>query len=91
MTERIDVANLPEFDASPFYAIFAPKGTPQPVLDRLAAALDQGLDDPVVRKRLEDLGASITEKSQRGPKPLAAFLHSEVARLTPILKAASEK
>ncbi len=82
---------LPEFDASPFYAMFAPKGTPQPVIDRLADALDKALDDEAVRKRIEDLGATITEKSQRGPKPLAALVHSEVARLTPILKAASEK
>jgi tripartite-type tricarboxylate transporter receptor subunit TctC len=82
---------LPQFDASPFYAMFAPKGTPQPILDKLTAALDKGLDDPVVRKRLEDLGATITEKDQRGPKPLATFLHGEIARLTPILKTAAVK
>jgi tripartite-type tricarboxylate transporter receptor subunit TctC len=80
---------LPNFQAAPFYAIFAPKGTPQPIVDRLAAAIDRGLDDAAVSKRLLDLGAEITEKNDRGPKPLAAMVKSEIARLSPILKAAS--
>ena len=80
---------LPGFQADPFYAVFAPKGTPQPIVDRLADAIDKGLDDETVRKRLADLGAVITEKKDRGPKALAALVKSELARLTPILKAAS--
>jgi tripartite-type tricarboxylate transporter receptor subunit TctC len=80
---------LPGFQAAPFYAMFAPKGTPQAIVDRLAAALDKGLDDEVVRKRLVDLGAVITEKKDRGPKPLAAMVQSEMARLIPVLKAAA--
>ena len=80
---------LPGFQAAPFYAIFAPKGTPQAIVDRLAAALDKGLDDDVVRKRLADLGAVITEKKDRGPNPLAAMVKSEMARLIPVLKAAA--
>src|SRR6188474_2803706 len=65
---------LPNFQAAPFYAMFAPKGTPQDVLDKLSAALDKGLDDETVRKRLIDLGAEIAEKKDRGPKPLAALV-----------------
>ncbi len=84
-------AGLPGFQAAPFYAIYAPKGTPQAVVDRLADALDKGLDDPAVRKRLTDLGAEVTEKNNRGPKPLTALMNSEIARLTPILKAAVSK
>jgi tripartite-type tricarboxylate transporter receptor subunit TctC len=80
---------LPNFQAAPFYAMFAPKGTPQPIVERLATAIDNGLDDPTVSKRLLDLGAEITEKKDRGPKALAATVKSEIARLTPILKAAS--
>jgi putative tricarboxylic transport membrane protein len=82
---------LPNFQAAPFYAMFAPKGTPQPIIDKLAAALDKGLDDETARKRLIDLGAEITEKKDRGPAPLAALVKSEIARLTPVLKAASDK
>ena len=82
---------LPNFQAAPFYAMFAPKGTPQPIIDKLAAALDKGLDEEIPRKRLIDLGAEITEKKDRGPKPLAATVQSEMARLNPILQAASAK
>ena len=82
---------LPQFDAAPFYAVFAPKGTPQPVLDKLVEALDKGLDDDAVRKRLIDLGAEVADKNRRGPKALAALVKSEIARLTPILQAASAK
>jgi tripartite-type tricarboxylate transporter receptor subunit TctC len=81
---------LPNFQAAPFYAMFAPKGTPQPIIDKLAAALDKGLDDETARKRLIDLGAEITEKKDRGPAPLAALVKSEIARLTPVLKAAAQ-
>jgi tripartite-type tricarboxylate transporter receptor subunit TctC len=84
-------AGLPGFQAAPFYGMFAPKGTPQPIIDRLAAALDKGLDDETVRKRLTDLGAEITDKKDRGPKGLAAMVKSEMARLNPILKTATAK
>ncbi len=82
---------MPQFDCAPFYALFAPKGTPQDIIDKLAAALDKGLDEEAVRKRFGDLGAEIPDKSRRGPKALAALVKSEIARLTPILTAASTK
>jgi tripartite-type tricarboxylate transporter receptor subunit TctC len=80
---------LPQFQAAPFYAIFAPKGTPKPIVDRLAAELAKGLDDATPRKRLLDLGAEIAEPKDRGPQALAALVKSEIERLTPILKAAT--
>ncbi|MGB9298150.1 MAG: tripartite tricarboxylate transporter substrate-binding protein [Pseudolabrys sp.] len=82
---------LPEFDCAPFYALFAPKGTPKAIIDKLAEALNKGLNEEAVQKRLADLGAEIAEPSRRGPKALAELVRSEVARLTPILKAATAK
>ena len=82
---------LPQFNVAPFFAVFAPKGTPQPIVDALVAALDAGLDDETVRKRFNDLGAAVADKSRRGPAPLAALVKSEMARLTPILKAEAPK
>jgi tripartite-type tricarboxylate transporter receptor subunit TctC len=82
---------LPQFDMAPFYAVFAPKGTPKPIIDKLAEALSKGLDEPAVRTRLESLGADIAEPARRGPKALGALVHSEITRLTPILKAAAAK
>jgi tripartite-type tricarboxylate transporter receptor subunit TctC len=82
---------LPEFDCAPFYAMFAPRGTPQPVIEKLVEALDKGLSEAQVQKRLADLGADIVEPDRRGPKVLADLVKSESARLLPILRAAAEK
>ena len=82
---------LPEFDCAPFYAVFVPSGTPQSVIDRLAEALNKGLSEESVQKRLADLGADIVEPDRRGPKPLANLVKSEAARLMPILREAAEK
>ena len=82
---------FPQFDCAPFYAVFAPKGTPKAVIDKLADALNKGLDEPAVQKRFNDLGAIIPEPSERGPKALAALVHSEITRLKPIVEAARAK
>jgi tripartite-type tricarboxylate transporter receptor subunit TctC len=82
---------FPQFECAPFYAVFAPKGTPKEVVDKLAAALSKGLDEPAVRKRLEGLGATIPDPDQRGPKALAELVHKEIERLTPIVAAARAK
>ena len=84
-------AGLPEYLASAWFALFAPKATPRPVLDRLTDALDKALDDQSVRKRLIDIGADIPRKEERGQQALAALLKSEIARWTPIIKAANVK
>jgi tripartite-type tricarboxylate transporter receptor subunit TctC len=82
---------LPEFDCAPFYGLFAPAGTPQAIVDKLADALTKGLNEEAVQKRLAELGAEPIEPSRRGPKALGELVKNEAARLLPILKAASEK
>ena len=82
---------LPQFDIAPFYAVFVPSGTPQPIIEKLAEALNKGLSEEAVQKRLADLGADIVEPGRRGPKALADLVKSESARLLPILKEAAEK
>jgi len=79
-------AGLPQYEVSAWNAIFAPKGTPKPVVDKLAAALDKALDDPAVRKRLLDLGSDIPGADRRGPAALGKLVNSEIDRWTPILK-----
>jgi tripartite-type tricarboxylate transporter receptor subunit TctC len=64
-------AGLPEFLALPWYALFAPKGTPQSILDKLTHALDRVLDDDNARRRLIDIGGTIPAKAKRGQQPLA--------------------
>ena len=82
---------LPEFDCAPFYGVFVPKGTPKPIIEKLTEALNKGLNEESVQKRLTDLGADIVEPGRRGPKALADLVSSEAARLMPILKAAADK
>jgi tripartite-type tricarboxylate transporter receptor subunit TctC len=68
--------------------IFAPKGTPKGVIDKLAAALDRSLDEPGVKTKLVDLGGSIPSKDERIPAQFNSFVKAEIARWSPILKAA---
>jgi tripartite-type tricarboxylate transporter receptor subunit TctC len=84
-------AGLPAFQASAWNGLFAPKATPKPILDKLVDALDKALDDEATRKRLAVLGGDIPDKSNRGPQPFLALVKSEIARWTPIIKAAQVK
>jgi tripartite-type tricarboxylate transporter receptor subunit TctC len=84
-------AGLPEFMASAWNGLFAPKATPKPVLDKLTDALDKALDDEATRKRLFEVGSDIPEKSRRGQQALLALVKSEIARWTPIIKATGIK
>ena len=81
-------AGLPEYKVSAWNAVFAPKGTPPEVVSKLAAALDKALDDENVRKRLSELGGVIPDSQGRTPAALQVLVESEVARWTPVLKAA---
>ncbi len=81
-------AGMPEYVVSGWNGLFAPKGTPQPIVDQLAAALDKALDDETTRKRMFTLGCDIPDKPKRGPAPFLALVKSEIERWSPIIKAA---
>jgi len=80
-------AGMPEFQASAWNALFAPKGTPKAALDRMTAALDKALDDEGTRKRLLELGSDIPSGSRRGQQALAELVKNEIAKWTPVIKA----
>ena len=82
-------AGLPAFQAQAWNAIFAPKGTPAPIIEKLNAAAAKALDDENVRKRLLDLGSVIPGPADRTPEALAALVKSEIAKWTPVLKPAT--
>jgi tripartite-type tricarboxylate transporter receptor subunit TctC len=77
-----------DYQMSIWAGIFAPKGVPREVVDKLADALDKTLDDASVQKRLADLGGSIPAKDERSPAKFDAYVKAEIARWSPILKAA---
>jgi tripartite-type tricarboxylate transporter receptor subunit TctC len=79
---------LSAFQMSAWNGFFAPKNTPKPVVDKLNAALMKALDDPGVQKRLSDLGSELPTPPQRTAQFLGEHVKAELARWTPILKAA---
>jgi tripartite-type tricarboxylate transporter receptor subunit TctC len=81
-------AGLPQLQASGWNAMFAPKGTPKEIVDKLADAANKALDDPKTRKRLDDIGAVVPPAENRGPKALRDFVAAEIAKWTPVIKAA---
>ena len=64
-------AGLPEFRVLGWVALFAPRETPKPVLDKLTDALDKALDDQNVRQRMREVANEIPDRSSRGQQPLA--------------------
>jgi tripartite-type tricarboxylate transporter receptor subunit TctC len=84
-------SGLPNLDSAPWWSLFAPKGTPPAILNKLSDALDKALDDENTRKRLLELGGDIPGKDMRGPQALAKVVKSDIARWAPIIKAANVK
>jgi tripartite-type tricarboxylate transporter receptor subunit TctC len=87
----VDEAGLPGLYISGWFALFAPKSTPRPVIDKLNAAVVEALAEPAVRARLADLGQEIPPREQQTPEALAAFHKAEVEKWWPIIKAANIK
>jgi tripartite-type tricarboxylate transporter receptor subunit TctC len=70
--------------------MFAPKGTPKDVIEKLAQALDKALDDPSVKSRISAIGGSVPAKDTRTPAKFASFVMAEIDYWSPILRAAKK-
>jgi tripartite-type tricarboxylate transporter receptor subunit TctC len=77
---------LTGFDLVVWNGLYAPKGTPKPVLDKLVAALQTAVQDPAFGTRLADLGAEPVPPAKATPASLGALLKSEVEKWTPIIR-----
>jgi putative tricarboxylic transport membrane protein len=75
-------------EASVWNAFFFPKGTPDPIVRKMAKAVSDMLDNPALRKRLEDLGLEIVPPERRGPEYLAKFVPEEIERWGKVVVAA---
>src|SRR4029453_18402792 len=81
---------LKNFELSAWHGLWAPKGTPKPVIEQLSKALQAAVKDPTVVQRFADLGAvSVTEASAT-PAALRSRVKSEIERWGPIIKAAGQ-
>ena len=81
-------AGLPNFEVTVWHGLYAPKGTPKPVVDRLNAALKTALKDPTLKQRFADLGTEPVAESQATPEALNAHLKAQIALWGPIIKKA---
>jgi tripartite-type tricarboxylate transporter receptor subunit TctC len=86
-----DEAGLPGFYTSVWSAIWAPKGTPKDVVDKLNAAIVEALADSATRQRLVALGDQVVPRDEQTPERLRAFHAAEIEKWWPIIKAAEIK
>jgi tripartite-type tricarboxylate transporter receptor subunit TctC len=84
----LDEQGLKGFDVKVWHGLYAPKGTPQPVLDKLNAALRFAMQDPDVKRRLTDLSSDIAPMDKITPAGLRTHLEAEIAKWTPVIRKA---
>ena len=78
---------LKDFEVVVWHGIYAPKGTPRPIVDRMNAAVRAALKDPDVIKRMDDLGGKSFRTRPTRPDALQAWLKSEIDKWGPIIRA----
>ncbi len=84
----MDEAGLKGFEVSIWHALYAPKGTPKPVIDKLTKALQEALKDANVKQRFAELGSEPVAEDRATPEAHRALLKSEIDKWGPIIKKA---
>jgi tripartite-type tricarboxylate transporter receptor subunit TctC len=86
----LDESGLKGFNVSIWHGLYAPKGTPKAVTEKINAALRLALKDPDFIKREEALGAVIITDARLGGPEHKKFVESEINKWSPIIKAAGQ-
>ena len=86
----LDELGLKGFNVAIWHGLYAPKGTPKPVLDKLSAGLKKALQDPDLHKRQEALGAVIVQDGRVNPAEHKKFVTDEIAKWGVVIKAAGQ-
>ena len=81
-------SGLKNFEVSVWHGLYAPKGTPKPIVDKVSAALRVALKDPLVVQRFADLGTQPEPQDRATPEAHRAYLKAEVEKWAPIIKKA---
>lgn len=79
---------LPGVEVKIWHAMYAPKGTPKPVIDKLSAALQKAVTDPNFRAKMAELGAEAVPAQRATPDSLRTFLAGEINKWTPVIRKA---
>ncbi|MET0879129.1 MAG: tripartite tricarboxylate transporter substrate-binding protein [Tardiphaga sp.] len=85
-----DEAGLKGFELGAWHGIYAPKGTPDAIVEKLSKALQESLREPDLVKRFNDINTDVVPQDQATPAALQAMLVSEVDRWAPIIKATGQ-
>jgi tripartite-type tricarboxylate transporter receptor subunit TctC len=85
-----DEAGLKGFELNVWHGLFAPKGTPPAIVEKLSTALKTALKDPEVVKRFNDISTTPVPEGRATPKAAQDTLVGEVDRWAPIIKAAGQ-
>jgi tripartite-type tricarboxylate transporter receptor subunit TctC len=99
ITSKKRIASLPDVptldeqgvkgaEVTIWHGLYAPKGTPKPVIDKLVAAMQQALHDPAVQQTFADLGAVTYPPEMQTPQALQRHLKAEIDKWSPIIKKA---
>jgi len=86
----LDSLGLKGFNVSIWHGLYAPKGTPKPILDQMNAALRAALKDPEFIKRQEALGAVVIADNRVSPAEHKKFVEAEINKWGPAIKAAGQ-
>ena len=87
----VDEAGLPGFHMTLWSGMWVPKDTPKEIVAKLNAATVEALNDPVVRKQLENLGLQMPPKDKLTPEALGAWQKAEIGKWWPMIKDANVK
>jgi tripartite-type tricarboxylate transporter receptor subunit TctC len=85
-----DEAGLKGFELGVWHGLFAPRGTPPAIVQKLATALKEALKDPELIKRFNDINTEPMAEGQATPEAAERMLLSEIDRWAPIIKAVGE-
>jgi tripartite-type tricarboxylate transporter receptor subunit TctC len=81
-------AGLPNFEVSVWHGLYAPKGTPKDIVDKLSKAMQEALSDKTLIARFAELGTEPVTKDRATPAALHAHLKAEIEKWRPIIKQA---
>lgn len=84
----LDEGGLKGFEVTVWHGLYAPKGTPKPVVDTLTKALQIALKDDIVKQRFAELGTEPVVEKRATPEALRAHLKAEIDKWAPIIKKA---
>jgi len=84
----LNEAGLPNFEVAVWHGLYAPQGTPKPIIDSLVGALQVALKDPTIKTRFGELGTEPVAEARGKPEALRVHLKAEIAKWAPIIKKA---